>query len=960
MGVKMPYDSFQKLCKYFLDYIIEDGTDSLSAFASGNRLSYMALNDPELSSREYNTFRDAEKTEFRTLFQRQTAGNQNKSWWYGFPTIIKFVTAKSGWRGSFVKPLFVINLGTNDGVPSLLPTTPRINNDAFRDLGLDLEQGRALADSLGLSSDENYNLNLSELTSSLCDIFPNFPIIDLPNNQSLSTLPHNNQTLIYKKGIILATEASKITQGLEKELNRIKDSSQLQIQNSSLVSFFPEIIDENTPLQDFDLSEAIELNEQQRETVLSAFKNKLTVVTGPPGTGKSQVVASIVINAAKNNQRVLVASKNHKAVDVVEDRLNQFAERPFIIRLGRRGADDRNIQQELLQYLNGLLGTALDNRINQDLLQLQSDLKELYNTSKSLINQIEEYRAYRNNLHKYSKVWKETSKRLGKEKANQIFKKCSTKNLSVIDKLKLFFTKDWKNISTYTGLLKRANEKIDLESLTLKLTKIELRIRVKSKDEFALWLNDLPSRLDGNKRRIIAEFVSILEQIIAAGNDTPRRVWGRLFGNRDKLMQSLSGFLPAWCVTNLAARGQLPLIEGFFDLVIFDEASQCDIASAFPLLYRSKRAVIIGDPNQLTNISTLNTGRSLTLMQNHNLTNPQYSVFEATTNSLYRLAASRIGDNRIIMLNEHFRSHENIIAYSNSTWYGGNLEIGTDYNRLKPSPQDGQSTVKWIDVVGNIQQVDASGAFIHNEVNAVVQKVIELVQRPDANYTVGVVTPFRLQANKIRQLLVNQLPGVMWTRTELLVDTAVKFQGDERDIMIFSPVVTPNMPRGIRYYHESEYNLLNVAITRARAKLIIIGNLDASLNCGITYIQNFARYVNELNQREVRAAVGGEFESPYEEILYNALLERNIQTIPQYNFDQYRLDLAYLNNNKKIDIEVDGVTHHTEWTGERIKQDIIRNRKLQKKGWTILRFWSYEVRDNLEYCISKIQQAVGE
>ena len=45
--------------------------------------------------------------------------------------------------------------------------------------------------------------------------------------------------------------------------------------------------------------------------------------------------------------------------------------------------------------------------------------------------------------------------------------------------------------------------------------------------------------------------------------------------------------------------------------------------------------------------------------------------------------------------------------------------------------------------------------------------------------------------------------------------------------------------------------------------------------------------------------------------------QRNIKTIPQYNFDQYRLDLAYLNNNKKIDIEVDGVTYHTDWTGER-------------------------------------------
>ncbi|TAL66858.1 MAG: DUF559 domain-containing protein, partial [Bacteroidetes bacterium] len=507
------------------------------------------------------------------------------------------------------------------------------------------------------------------------------------------------------------------------------------------------------------------------------------------------------------------------------------------------------------------------------------------------------------------------------------------------------------------------NNEIDLESLSLKLLDYELQIRKKSKEEFILWLNDQPSRLDGGKRNTIGRYVSILEQIICAGPDTPRAVWANILGTRDRLMKELSGFLPAWCVTNLAVRGQLPLLPEFFDIVIIDEASQCDIASAFSLLYRAKRAVIIGDPNQLTHISTLNTGRSLTLMQNHNLLNPDYLIFEATKNSLYRLAASMLGDGKIITLNEHFRSHEDIIAYSNKTWYGGNLYIGTDYKKLNPPPDEFSNSVEWIDVTGNIQQVDGSGAFIQNELNAVVQKVIELVILPNVNYSIGVVTPFRLQANKIRSELVNQVPANLWDHSDLLVDTAVKFQGDERDIMIFSPVVTQNMPRGIRYYHESEYNLLNVAITRARAKLIVVGNLRACLNCGISYIQNFANYVTNLDHRQTvvstNGAGGGTFESPYEKMLYQALLKRNIKTIPQYQFDQYRLDLAYVNGNKMIDIEVDGVEFHTEWTGERLKQDILRNRTLQKKGWTVLRFWSYEIRDNLDYCTSKIIKQIN-
>lgn len=957
----MPYEPFKNICEYYLDYIIEDSTDTLSAFANGNYLSYITLNNPEISSRENNLLFPDETQAFQNLYARMTAGNQTRAWWYGFPTLVKFITTRDNRQFGFVKPLFVMYVDTNYGIPTLLPTTPRINNEAFRDLGLDLEQIRSLADDLELFSDEEFNSNLSELTNTLRELFPNMQIADLNVNQSFAQLPYNNQTVIYNKGIIFATESSKITQGLEKELTQLKMISQTQIQNSSLVTLFPELGSQQIQSPAFNLSEAIELNEQQKETVLSAFRNRLTVVTGPPGTGKSQVVASIVINAAKNGQRVLVASKNHKAVDVVEERLNQFVNRPFIIRLGRRGADDRNIQQELIQYLNSLLGTAPDRQINEQLNQIQQELQGLFNIRKSLIQNIEDYRTYRNNLLNYSKKWEEILLRRGKEKAKIIFEKCQTNSLSLIDKIKLLFLKDWKDIQSYTQLLNAAKESENLETLTSELTRIELQIRAVSKNEFILWLNDLPTRLDGAKRQTIAEFVSVLQQIIAAGQaNTARNIWARLFSNRDRLMQTLSGFLPAWCVTNLSAKGQLPLIEGFFDLVVIDEASQCDIASALPLMYRSKRAVIIGDPNQLTHISTLPTARSLELMHNHNLSDTRYSVFEATQNSLYRLGASRIGDNRIIMLNEHFRSHERIIAYSNRTWYGGNLEIGTDYNRLNPVPVEGDSIVEWINVVGNIQQVDGSGAFINSEVNAVVQKVNELILNYQNNITLGVVTPFRLQANKIRQALINHLPDNVWTRTQLLVDTAVKFQGDERDIMIFSPVVTPNMPRGIRYYLESEFNLLNVAITRARARLIVIGNLNACLNCGIPYIQNYANYVINLQNPTPTVTQGdGRFESPFEEILYRALLRKNIRTIPQYQFDQYRLDLAYINNDKKIDIEVDGVAYHTNWTGERLKQDIIRNRKLQKKGWEVLRFWSYEIRDNLDYCISKIIKTIN-
>lgn len=962
----MPYPPFENLCNYYLDYLVEDSTESVSAYASGNNLSYMQLDNPEFSSRDNSSLNLNETNKFLNLYQRQTRGQQRKTWWYGYPTAIKFITGRNNWQGGVIKPLFIVPLQINNGSVSLLPTNPRINNNAFRELGLDLTEIRALGENIGLYDDGNDNYNLNTITDKLLQIFPDFKLNELHEGQLLSNLPFTQETNIYKHGVILSAEASNYTQGLEKELNNLKNISQLEILNSSLRSFFPEInkstADINIkPANDFDLSEALELNDQQRETVLSAFKNKFTVVTGPPGTGKSQVVASIVINAAKNGQRVLVASKNHKAVDVVEERLNQFASRPFILRLGKSGGDNRNFQQQLVDYLNSLLGSAPNLQTSQNLKEVQNQLSQLFSKRKDIIATIENFRKYRNALFDYSKKWHTCRVKMGNQKAQTIFDKCKKDEFGFFDKVNLLFSKDWKEIKEYVRLLKNVHTTKSLEDLSLELAQIELQIRIKSKEEFVLWLNNLPARLSSYQRQTIAEYVSVLQQISQGDNNTPGRVWARLFSQRDSLMSALSGFLPAWCVVNLSVKGQVPLIESFFDIVIIDEASQCDIASALPLLYRAKRAVIIGDPNQLTHISTLSTGISLGLMQNHNLSDVRYSVFEATVNSLYRLAAARIGDNKIIMLNEHFRSHKDIISYSNQTWYNGNLTIGTDYQKLKPNlPQD-QNAIEWINVEGNIQQVESSGAYIVNEMNAVVDKVIEIVSNNNTGIEIGIVTPFRLQANKIRQTLIQRLDPAVWNRANLLVDTAVKFQGDERDIMIYSPVVTRNMPTGIKYYHQSTSNLVNVAITRARAKLYVIGNKDACRNCGIKYIEDFANYVINLTAVEdPKLESGGVFESLYEEILYKELKARKVITMPQYTFDQYRLDLAYVSDKTNLDIEIDGVAYHTDWTGERLKQDIIRNYKLQKKGWTILRFWSYEVRDDLDYCVTKIIQTINK
>ncbi|HBL49255.1 MAG TPA: hypothetical protein DDZ65_03295, partial [Firmicutes bacterium] len=64
------------------------------------------------------------------------------------------------------------------------------------------------------------------------------------------------------------------------------------------------------------------LNSEQAQSVETALRSELTIVTGPPGTGKSQVVTDLLVNIAWNGKSALFSSKNNKAVDVVDARVN--------------------------------------------------------------------------------------------------------------------------------------------------------------------------------------------------------------------------------------------------------------------------------------------------------------------------------------------------------------------------------------------------------------------------------------------------------------------------------------------------------------------------------------------------------------------------------------------------------------------------------------------------------------
>ena len=280
-------------------------------------------------------------------------------------------------------------------------------------------------------------------------------------------------------------------------------------------------------------------------------------------------------------------------------------------------------------------------------------------------------------------------------------------------------------------------------------------------------------------------------------------------------------------VTSLSIKSAFPRKENLFDLLVIDEASQCDVASALPLLLRANQVVVIGDPMQLRHISKIEPEEELAIKRHLNLSGAVHLKY--ADESLWDYARNWLPwceNSRPCMLQKHYRCHPDIIGYSNEMFYGRLIFGGVDVctaNLAAPSlPQSG---IIWNDVIG--RQVNDSVNVNPQEVDEAVRVAIGYATQ-NGNLTIGIVTPFVDQAKRIESRIPAGLRG------RIVADTVHRFQGDEKDVMIYSLVVTGNSPDSkIKWIDYKVPNLVNVAVTRAKYLLVIVGNK--------TYIRNHSR-----------------------------------------------------------------------------------------------------------------------
>ena len=290
-------------------------------------------------------------------------GKRNKSLTLllGYPIRLRFVESKkTNWSGFFLDPVFLIPFQVDGNEYTLADDLPQINPQIIKqsaDTGSEgagnvVEELLQLNDELGLGDFEDEQPDFDEVLGRLHAVpTPDWGWQEEMNPYSLSTgtpLPDLEQRGIFNRAVIIATERKPFTKGLEVELDKLRAVEESKYRSTVLGAFNGRTVE--TEQKNQQLLEVLPLNGEQRQAVQQALSNPFTVITGPPGTGKSQVVTSILVNAAWQNKTVLFASKNHKAIDVVETRVNALGPRPILLRLG-----NKEFRASLADYIVGLL-----------------------------------------------------------------------------------------------------------------------------------------------------------------------------------------------------------------------------------------------------------------------------------------------------------------------------------------------------------------------------------------------------------------------------------------------------------------------------------------------------------------------------------------------------------------------------------------------------------------------------
>lgn len=641
------------------------------------------------------------------------------------------------------------------------------------------------------------------------------------------------------------------------------------------------------------------ININQMRVLYNAMKYPVTFVQGPPGTGKTQTIVNVVLSAFYNGKTVLVCSSNNKPVDGIVEKLKftyngEKIDFPYL-RLGNVGDVKKATEKirQLYRYNSGkvvkdfllekIKGSNDDK--NVELIKLLNNQEKRVEIEECIENSQRLIRSFKNNSSRIIEIVKKRVEQLKRE---------------------------------LEGIPEATNEQI-----------VSLFQPVCENHQLSqfLFFKSL-QYIEKLKKPRFAELVRICNI-----EDPDERVGQfNLWTQNDDHIKLLTEVFPVLFSTNISSR-RLGGDEFNFNLVIMDEAGQCNVATALIPMSKAESLLLVGDPNQLKPVIVLENEVNEKLKERFNVPDRyDYKKF-----SILDIMVESDNISKYILLKYHYRCGRKIIDFSNKRYYENKLN-------LQYATSDGELEV--LDVKNqNVKQ--------KNEAYDEAVAIVDYIKRNDVK-DAYIITPFVNQRELINGMLRDN------NIEDIQCGTIHSVQGAEKGTIIFSSALSPKTSKRTFEWIKSNYELINVAVTRAKSKLIIAVD-DEVLNAMSDKsddLYNLVQYAksngkvdvpeNESVKIEIGKSNGSKAEDEFFETISHFCScyryfdrERNVKLgklfgsdcpsgVANKEFDMVLYKKVFINRVPVVAFEVNGGEHLGNYDRER--SDRIKAAICKKKG----------------------------
>lgn len=510
----------------------------------------------------------------------------------------------------------------------------------------------------------------------------------------------------------------------------------------------------------------------QVRVVYNAMKHPVTYVQGPPGTGKTTTLMNVVFSSFINNETCLICSNNNQPINDILKKFNfEYKNEKIlfpVIRLGNRNELEKSLNKiKELMDINDKNIKIYDKKLQQ----LVENSSKNYTNLKSLLSTYENKKEIQESKEYLDKFYEFVMN--NENSSNRLKNKIQEQRNSIIDKLNEL--PDISNEQVRKSVISLSEDDNFLMYLYYNSFKYLKRLKQPSFDD----LRNIISITDNEKR--VTDFGKWLKE------DTNFKKFLKVF--------------PIIACTNISCL-KLGSNEAYFDICIMDEAGQCDVASSLVPISKSKHLLLVGDVNQLQPVITLEDTINDKLMEKYEVP----SEYDYCHNSIMNLMTKVDDISTQILLSYHYRCGKKIAEYSNNRYYDGKLKIRTALD---------DHQLEYVKVKNNDFAREKNSYYA--EALAVVKYIKE--NNLDEN-SVSIVTPFRNQAALINEELAKN-------NLKVKCGTIHTIQGAENKNIIFSPAIGVKSSAKTYEWLANNKELINVAVTRAKDKLILVADDEA-------------------------------------------------------------------------------------------------------------------------------------